>query len=96
MTYSRRSIANQSCHFLEEGEFLALDLGGTNFRVLRIQINKNGRGILMDNQVYKMPAEVMTGTGEEVANIRSFACYRDCNTHLFFRLALRLYRRVDR
>lgn len=50
----------------EEGEFLALDLGGTNFRVLRIQINKDGRGIHMDNQVYKMPTEVMTGTGEEL------------------------------
>lgn len=50
----------------EEGEFLALDLGGTNFRVLRIQINREGRGIQMDNQVYKMPTDVMTGTGEEV------------------------------
>nr|XP_039262851.1 hexokinase-2-like [Styela clava] len=51
----------------EGGDFLALDLGGTNFRVLRVQIDKEDEGkVHMDNQVYKMPQDVMTGSGEEL------------------------------
>ncbi|CAG5098826.1 Oidioi.mRNA.OKI2018_I69.XSR.g16011.t1.cds [Oikopleura dioica] len=46
----------------ECGTFIALDLGGTNFRVLLIDINEEQ--IDMDSQIYRVPQECMTGTGE--------------------------------
>ncbi|XP_039624365.1 hexokinase-2 [Polypterus senegalus] len=51
----------------EKGDFLALDLGGTNFRVLLVRV-RNGmrRGVEMHNKIYSIPAEVMQGTGEEL------------------------------
>lgn len=53
---------------LEKGDFLALDLGGTNFRVLLVRV-RNGmrRGVEMHNKIYSIPLEVMQGTGEEVS-----------------------------
>ncbi|KAK2510497.1 hexokinase-2 [Columba guinea] len=50
----------------EKGDFLALDLGGTNFRVLLVRV-RNGmrRGVEMHNKIYSIPVEVMQGTGEE-------------------------------
>merc|ERR1712183_22089 len=53
----------------ERGNFLALDLGGTNFRVLHVNIGDpiNGRpNIDMDSQIYKMPESVITGPGDEL------------------------------
>uniref|UniRef100_A0A8C0NMZ7 Hexokinase-2 n=1 Tax=Canis lupus familiaris TaxID=9615 RepID=A0A8C0NMZ7_CANLF len=51
----------------EKGDFLALDLGGTNFRVLLVRV-KNGkrRGVEMHNKIYSIPQEVMHGTGDEL------------------------------
>uniref|UniRef100_A0A4W3HXG6 Hexokinase-2 n=1 Tax=Callorhinchus milii TaxID=7868 RepID=A0A4W3HXG6_CALMI len=51
----------------EKGDFLALDLGGTNFRVLLVKV-RNGmrRGVEMQNKIYAIPTEAMEGTGEEV------------------------------
>nr|XP_042696191.1 hexokinase-2 isoform X2 [Chrysemys picta bellii] len=50
----------------EKGDFLALDLGGTNFRVLLVRV-RNGirRGVEMHNKIYSIPQEIMQGTGEE-------------------------------
>ncbi|XP_074784425.1 hexokinase-2 isoform X6 [Athene noctua] len=50
----------------EKGDFLALDLGGTNFRVLLVRV-RNGmrRGVEMHNKIYSIPVEIMQGTGEE-------------------------------
>lgn len=54
-------------HFPEKGDFLALDLGGTNFRVLLVRVrNGKRRGVEMHNKIYSIPQEVMHGTGEEV------------------------------
>lgn len=52
----------------EKGDFLALDLGGTNFRVLLVRV-RNGmrRGVEMHNKIYSIPVEIMQGTGEEVS-----------------------------
>ncbi|XP_039258363.2 hexokinase-4-like [Styela clava] len=51
----------------EDGEFLALDLGGTNFRILLVKIvageNKN---ITMDSQIYHISQDLMTGTGTQL------------------------------
>jgi hexokinase len=51
----------------EEGSFLALDLGGTNFRVLLVTISKDSddgySNIEMDSQIYKVPEDVMVSEG---------------------------------
>ncbi|XP_074152655.1 hexokinase-1 isoform X2 [Sminthopsis crassicaudata] len=51
----------------EHGDFLALDLGGTNFRVLLVKIRSGKkRSVEMHNKIYAIPEEVMQGTGEEL------------------------------
>ncbi|VDM46907.1 unnamed protein product [Toxocara canis] len=45
----------------ERGDFLALDLGGTNFRVLLIKLN--GREAEMSGKIYRIPENIMKGTG---------------------------------
>ncbi|XP_061820255.1 hexokinase-1-like [Nerophis lumbriciformis] len=51
----------------ENGDFLALDLGGTNFRVLMVKIRSGKkRTVEMHNKIYAIPLEVMQGTGEEL------------------------------
>uniref|UniRef100_A0A671VW83 hexokinase n=1 Tax=Sparus aurata TaxID=8175 RepID=A0A671VW83_SPAAU len=61
----------------ENGDFLALDLGGTNFRVLLVKIRGGKkRSVEMHNKIYAIPIEVMQGTGEEVTllSLVSFVC----------------------
>ncbi|VDO85495.1 unnamed protein product [Heligmosomoides polygyrus] len=48
----------------EHGDFLALDLGGTNFRILLIRLN--GREAEMTGKVYSVPESIMHGTGESL------------------------------
>lgn len=51
----------------EHGEFLALDLGGTNFRVLRVRVTDNGlQKVEMENQIYAIPEDLMRGSGTQV------------------------------
>uniref|UniRef100_A0A8D3BKP0 Hexokinase-2 n=1 Tax=Scophthalmus maximus TaxID=52904 RepID=A0A8D3BKP0_SCOMX len=51
----------------ENGDFLALDLGGTNFRVLLVKIRSGKRRTVeMHNKIYAIPLEVMQGTGDEL------------------------------
>ncbi|XP_076830872.1 hexokinase HKDC1 [Brachyhypopomus gauderio] len=51
----------------ERGKFLALDLGGTNFRVLVVKIRSGIRKyVRMYNKIYAIPLEIMQGTGEEL------------------------------
>ncbi|KAL7889726.1 hypothetical protein AOLI_G00019840 [Acnodon oligacanthus] len=51
----------------ERGKFLALDLGGTNFRVLVVKIRSGIRkSVCMYNKIYAIPLEIMQGTGEEL------------------------------
>uniref|UniRef100_A0A665VG47 hexokinase n=1 Tax=Echeneis naucrates TaxID=173247 RepID=A0A665VG47_ECHNA len=51
----------------ENGDFLALDLGGTNFRVLLVKIRSGKRrSVEMHNKIYAIPIEVMQGTGDEL------------------------------
>ncbi|NWI03545.1 HXK3 protein, partial [Tichodroma muraria] len=45
----------------ERGDFLALDLGGTNFRVLVVHVTEEG--ISMASEIYVIPAAIMQGTG---------------------------------
>uniref|UniRef100_A0A224Z0B0 Phosphotransferase n=1 Tax=Rhipicephalus zambeziensis TaxID=60191 RepID=A0A224Z0B0_9ACAR len=55
-----RDVPNGS----ETGTFLALDLGGTNFRVLLIDID--GDRFSMQNEIYAIPQEIMLGSGEQL------------------------------
>ncbi|KAI6199294.1 hypothetical protein M3Y96_00611700 [Aphelenchoides besseyi] len=53
-----RAIPNGS----ERGDFLALDLGGTNFRVLLIRLEASKSDI--SSRIFRVPDHVMKGTGE--------------------------------
>ncbi|KAH0623023.1 hypothetical protein JD844_030912 [Phrynosoma platyrhinos] len=51
----------------EEGDFLSLDLGGTNFRVLRVKVADNGsKKVEMENQIYAIPEDLMRGSGAQL------------------------------
>ncbi|XP_035255801.1 hexokinase HKDC1 isoform X2 [Anguilla anguilla] len=51
----------------ETGKYLALDLGGTNFRVLVVKLRTGLRkSVRMYNKIYAIPLEIMQGTGEEL------------------------------
>ncbi|XP_004701445.1 hexokinase HKDC1 [Echinops telfairi] len=50
----------------EKGKFLALDLGGTNFRVLLVKFRKGRSSVRMYNKIFAIPLEIMQGTGEEL------------------------------
>lgn len=60
--------------FKEQGEFLALDLGGSNFRVLLVKVMADGeRKVEMENQVYAIPEHIMRGSGSEVRGVVTHA-----------------------
>ena len=44
----------------EQGKFLSLDLGGTNFRVIVMELTPD-QEFLMDNKIYAIPQDIMTG-----------------------------------
>ncbi|CAG5127581.1 unnamed protein product, partial [Candidula unifasciata] len=48
----------------EEGDFLALDLGGTNFRVLLI--NLKGQEVTMESKIFIIPQHIMLGSGVQL------------------------------
>lgn len=50
----------------ETGKFLALDLGGTNFRVLLIELAGGIAHSKMVSKIYAVPNDIMTGPGEEL------------------------------
>ncbi|XP_038161004.1 hexokinase-4-like [Cyprinodon tularosa] len=51
----------------EKGDFLALDLGGTNFRVLHVRVvEEEQRMLKMDSQICAIPQEIMLGSGEKL------------------------------
>lgn len=51
----------------EKGDFLALDLGGTNFRVLHVRVVEEEQKMLkMKGQICAVPQELMLGSGEQV------------------------------
>ncbi|XP_030649136.1 hexokinase-2-like [Chanos chanos] len=51
----------------EKGDFLALDLGGTNFRVLHVRVEEDlQKMVKMDSKVCAIPQEIMLGTGEQL------------------------------
>uniref|UniRef100_A0A8D2Q696 Phosphotransferase n=1 Tax=Varanus komodoensis TaxID=61221 RepID=A0A8D2Q696_VARKO len=75
---SVRMLPTFVCHLpdgSEEGDFLALDLGGTNFRVLLVQVKRQQEGgIHMINEIYNIPTEITQSTAAEKA-VRWFTCW---------------------
>ena len=48
----------------ESGQILALDLGGTNFRILLITLE--GQEVNMESKIYIIPQNIMVGTGVQL------------------------------
>ncbi|KAM3373517.1 hypothetical protein ACQJBY_020135 [Aegilops geniculata] len=72
----------------ETGLFYALDLGGTNFRVLRVQLGgKDRRVVDTESEQVSIPKEIMHGTTEELfdfiaARLSNFVAKEGGNFHL--------------
>lgn len=49
----------------ERGKFLALDLGGTNFRVLLIHL-KGEQDYEFQSKIFEIPQSIMTGSGKDL------------------------------
>lgn len=61
----------------ENGDFLALDLGGTNFRVLHVRVMKEEKKVqTMKGQICAISKEMMLGPGEELFD-HIAACLHD-------------------
>ncbi|XP_011614105.2 hexokinase-4 isoform X1 [Takifugu rubripes] len=63
----------------EVGDFLALDLGGTNFRVMLVKVGEDEEGswkVLTKKQMYSIPEDAMTGTAEML-----FDYIAECMSH---------------
>ena len=60
---------------IERGSFLALDLGGTNFRVLLITI-KDGSQADMKSTIFAVSNKLMTGAGVKVLCTLQTLTYR--------------------
>ncbi|KAG9344359.1 hypothetical protein JZ751_011028 [Albula glossodonta] len=51
----------------EKGEFLALDLGGSRFKVLQVKVSEDGkRKVEMESHTYPIPAELINGRGTDL------------------------------
>lgn len=53
------------------GDFLALDLGGTNFRVMLVKVGEDeekGWKVETKHHMYSIPQDAMTGTAEMVSS----------------------------
>lgn len=62
------------CFLTEVGDFLALDLGGTNFRVMLVKVGEDEEKswkVETKNQMYSIPEDAMTGTAQMVSDSRS-------------------------
>jgi hexokinase len=57
---------NQIYVVAESGDYLALDLGGTNFRVLLITLGGK-ESVKMVNKIFPIAHEIMIGPGTKVS-----------------------------
>lgn len=73
----------------ERGKFLALDLGGTNFRVLIIHL-KGENEFQMQSKIYAIPQNIMVGSGVQLFDhiaecLSNFMKVNFCEKDLFCR-----------
>ncbi|KAG9509149.1 Hexokinase-2 [Fragariocoptes setiger] len=66
--YRKEQNSTIPCQFSdpEEGKFLALDLGGTNFRVVLVELEGANSEFHMDSETFAVPQHIMLGTGEQL------------------------------
>ncbi|TRY90528.1 hypothetical protein DNTS_002656 [Danionella cerebrum] len=58
-----RSIPDGS----EKGDFIALDLGGSNFRILRVKVShEKKQTVQMESQIYETPEDITNGSGSRL------------------------------
>lgn len=51
----------------EKGDFIALDLGGSNFRILHVRVShEKKQTVQMESEVYDTPEDIMHGSGARV------------------------------
>lgn len=62
----------------EKGDFFALDLGGTNFRVLRLRLEGDGVVGPVTSMKFSIPDDVKTGTGDELFGFLADSVARFC------------------
>lgn len=56
-----------SCVLTEKGDFIAVDLGGSNFRILRVKVShEKKQTVQMETQNYDTPEDIMHGSGTRV------------------------------
>ncbi|CAH1782861.1 unnamed protein product [Owenia fusiformis] len=72
----------------EEGNFLALDLGGTNFRVLLITLH--GGEVKMESKIYLIPQYIMQGSGNQLFDHLADCCAKFMKAHAISHLSLPL------
>lgn len=75
--------------FAERGKFLALDLGGTNFRVLLIHL-KGEDDFEMQSKIYAIPQSIMIGSGTQL-----FDHIAECLAN-FIKVSCSLLRKLSR
>ncbi|PKI76222.1 hypothetical protein CRG98_003333 [Punica granatum] len=73
----------------EQGLFYALDLGGTNFRVLRVHLGGKGKGVVKQEfEEVSIPPHLMTGTSDALFDyiaeaLAKFVATEDEGSHPF-------------
>lgn len=61
----------------EKGFFYALDLGGTNFRVLRVQLGGKEKGVVsLHSEEVSIPPHLMTGSSHVSRPVKSIKALR--------------------
>lgn len=51
----------------EKGDFIALDLGGSNFRILRVKVShEKKQTVQMESEIYDTPEDIIHGSGARV------------------------------
>lgn len=66
----------------EKGQFLALDLGGSKFKVLQVKVREGmgirRGGVEMEEKTYPIPKELLVGRGTEVRSRRRETGKSEC------------------
>jgi hexokinase len=76
--------------FTEKGKFLALDLGGTNFRVLLIHL-KGDSEFEMQSKIYAIPQSIMIGSGAQLFDHIAECLANFIKVNRFFVIATRRF-----
>lgn len=63
----------------ESGDFLALDLGGTNFRVLLISLEE--QEVKMESKIYLIPQHIMLGSGTQLFDLIAESIFKFMKDH---------------